>query len=54
MSIKLSGIKPGIIYWSADLANAKPDWPYTDPEEKAKIIEDKTGIKVILGTHNYY
>jgi predicted metal-binding protein len=36
------------------MVNAKPDCPYSTPEEKAKMIEGKTGIKVILGTHDYH
>jgi predicted metal-binding protein len=36
------------------MANAKPGCPYTTPEEKAQMIEEKTGITVILGTHSYH
>jgi len=28
--------------------------PHFGPEQLAGILEDKTGIKVILGTHDYY
>ena len=54
MAIKLSELKPDAIYLSSCLANAKPDCPYSDVEEKAKILEGKTGIKVIIGTHDYH
>jgi len=54
MAIKLSEMKPDVIYLSSCLANAKPGCPYTDAEELAKILNDKTGIKVISGTHDYH
>ncbi len=54
MAIKLSEIKPDIIYLSSCLVNAKPGCPYSTPEEKAKFLEEKTGIKVVLGTHDYH
>jgi predicted metal-binding protein len=54
MAIKLSEIKPDAIYFSSCLANAKPGCPYTEPEELAKIIENKTGVKVHFGTHDYH
>lgn len=53
MTIKMSEIKPDAIYLSSCMANAKPDCPYSTPEEKAAYIEGKTGVKVILGTHDY-
>jgi predicted metal-binding protein len=53
MAIKLSEIKPDKIYMSSCMANAKPDCPYTDAKNMAEILEKKTGIKVILGTHDY-
>jgi predicted metal-binding protein len=46
-------IKPDVIYLSSCMANAKPGCPYSTPEEMAKMIEGKTGIKVVLGTHDY-
>jgi len=54
MAIKLSEIKPDRIYLSSCLANAKPGCPYTDAAEIAKILEDKTGVTVALGTHDYH
>lgn len=54
MAMKLSEIKPDLIYLSSCLANAKPDCPYSNAEEMAKMIEGKTGIQVISGTHDYH
>ena len=54
MAMKLSEIKPDVIYLSTCLANAKPDCPYSSTEDKVKMIEGKTGIKVVLGTHDYH
>lgn len=54
MFSKLSEIKPDVIYLSTCLASAKPECPYIKPEELAKIIENKTNIKVVLGTHHYH
>ncbi|MBW2568846.1 MAG: CGGC domain-containing protein [Deltaproteobacteria bacterium] len=54
MAMKLSEIKPDIIYLSSCLANAKPNCPYSSAEDMAKFIENKTGIKVVLGTHDYH
>jgi len=36
------------------LANAKPGCPYSDAKEMAEILENKTGIQVLLGTHDYH
>ena len=54
MAIKLSEIKPDRIYFSSCLVNARPGCPYTDADEIAKILEDKTGVTVALGTHDYH
>ncbi|MBW1894768.1 MAG: CGGC domain-containing protein [Deltaproteobacteria bacterium] len=54
MAIKLSEIKPDAIYLSSCLVDSKPDCPYAGSEELAKMIEGKTGIKVIMGTHDYH
>ena len=54
MAIKLSEIKPDLVYLSSCLANAKPGCPYGTAEEFSQILEDKTGIKVVLGTHDYH
>jgi predicted metal-binding protein len=39
---------------SSCLANAKPDCPYGTAEELAKMLEGKTGIQVVIGTHDYH
>jgi len=54
MAAKLSEIKPDVIHFSTCLASAKPDCPYTKPEDLAKLVENKTGIKLVLGTHDYH
>ena len=54
MAMKLSEVKPDLIYLSSCLANAKPPCPYGTAEEFAQILEQNTGIKVILGTHDYH
>ena len=53
MSIKLGEIKPDLIYMSSCMANAKPACPYATPEEMAQILQEKTGVPVVLGTHDY-
>ncbi len=54
MAMKLSEIKPDKIHFSSCLVNAKPGCPYASSEDMAKMLEGKTGIKVILGTHDYH
>jgi predicted metal-binding protein len=54
MAMKLSEIKPDRIHLSSCMVNAKPDCPYMSPEEIAQILENKTGVKVVLGTHEYH
>ncbi len=54
MAIKLSEIKPDVIHLSSCLVNAKPECPYADTEQFAKILENKTSIPVALKTHDYH
>jgi predicted metal-binding protein len=54
MAVKLSEMKPEVIHLSSCLVNAKPGCPYATPEDMAKIIENKVGVPVIMGTHEYY
>jgi len=54
MAIKLSETKPDVIHFSSCMVNAKPACPYISPEEMAKILEETTGVPVVLGTHDYY
>jgi predicted metal-binding protein len=54
MAMKLSETKPDAIYLSTCLATANPGCPYGTAEEFAKILAGKTGINVILGTHDYH
>lgn len=54
VAMKMSEIKPDKIYLSSCFVNAKPGCPYSSPEEIAKMLESKTGIQVVLGTHDYH
>jgi predicted metal-binding protein len=54
MAIKLSEMKPDMIHLSTCLANATPGCPYTNAEDMAKALEGKTGVKVVVGTHDYH
>ena len=54
MAMKLSEIKPDVIHLSSCLVNAKPGCPYSSAEEMKSIIENNTGIEVVLGTHDYH
>jgi predicted metal-binding protein len=54
MAIKLSEIKPDRIYLSSCLVNAKPECPYAEATEIAKILKDKTEVTIALGTHDYH
>jgi predicted metal-binding protein len=54
VAIKMSQVKPDVIHLSSCMVNAKPGCPYATAEEMAKIIETKTGIPVVLGTHEYH
>ncbi len=54
MAMRLSEIKPDVIHLSSCLANAKPDCPYLSADEMAKMLEAKTGVRVITGTHDYH
>jgi predicted metal-binding protein len=54
LSVKQSGIKPDAVYLSTCMAKAKPDCPYAGADEMAQFIENKTGIPVKLGTHDYH
>ena len=54
LAIKLSGLKPDVIHLSTCLVNAKPGCPYSNAEDISKAVEDKTGVKVVVGTHDYH
>ncbi|MFO8011213.1 MAG: CGGC domain-containing protein [Dehalococcoidia bacterium] len=54
MAMKLSEIKPDAIHFSSCLVNPRPGCPYATAEELAGILEEKTGIRVTLGTHDYH
>jgi predicted metal-binding protein len=54
MAAELSEIKPDVIHFSACMAKAQPPCPYIKAEDMAKLVEAKTGIRVVLGTHDYH
>jgi predicted metal-binding protein len=54
MAAKLSEMEPDAIYLSSCLVNAKPGCPYTSADEIAAVLENKTGVRVIQGTHDYH
>jgi predicted metal-binding protein len=54
MAMKLSETKPDKVYLSSCFANAKPGCPYSSAEEFARMIQEKSGIEVVLGTHDYH
>jgi len=54
MAMKLAEWKPDVIHLSSCMASAKPACPYASPEQMAEIIESKTKVKVVLGTHDYH
>ena len=54
MAMKLSETKPDVIHLSSCLANAKPGCPYSSAQEMATLLENQTGIPVVLGTHDYH
>ena len=54
VAIKMSEIKPDKIYLSTCLANAKPDCPHRDVEQLIEMLENKSGVKVVSGTHDYH
>lgn len=53
MTLKALEFKPDAIHLSSCLVNANPGCPYMTPQELARGIEEKTGIQVVMGTHDY-
>jgi predicted metal-binding protein len=53
MAMRLAEEKPDVIHLSTCFAKARPACPYGSPEDFAAILEEKTGIAVVLGTHAY-
>lgn len=53
VAVKMSQIQPDKIYISSCMANAQPGCPYASADEMADILQGKTGIDVVKGTHNY-
>ena len=53
-AIKSLEVTIEVIYLSSCFANATPACPFTNAREIAEILENKTGIQVFPGTHNYF
>jgi predicted metal-binding protein len=54
MAIKMSEIKPDKIHLSSCMVNAKPECPYRKVEDLRAMLEDKFGVEVVEGTHDYH
>ena len=54
MALQLSEIKPDLVHISSCMSNAKPSCPYASSDEFADMIRSKTGLAVVLGTHDYH
>jgi len=54
LAMKLSEMKPDTIHLSSCLVKAKPGCPYGSGEEFASILGARTGVEVVLGTHDYH
>ncbi|MCB2187233.1 MAG: CGGC domain-containing protein [Deltaproteobacteria bacterium] len=54
MSLKLSQAQPDEVHLSSCLAGAQPGCPYITPQAMAEAITAKTGLPVVLGTHDYH
>lgn len=54
VAMKMSEIKPDVIHLSSCLVNAKPECPYSSPEQLAQMLQDKFEVSVVMGTHEYH
>jgi predicted metal-binding protein len=54
MAIKMSEIKPDKIHLSSCMVKAQPECPYRKVEDLRAMLEDKFGVDVIEGTHDYH
>ena len=54
LAVKAGGMELDAIHMSSCLVNAKPGCPYGTAEEFAGMLEKKTGLPVVLGTHEYH
>jgi predicted metal-binding protein len=53
VELVLQKVHGDVIHLSKCLVKASPPCPYFTPEDLAKLLKDKTGLDVVLGTHNY-
>ena len=55
VNMKMSEMKPDVVYLSSCLANSKPDCPtFGSPQTLADMIDAKFGLPVVMGTHDYH
>lgn len=54
MAARLSEIEPNVVHFITCMAKAHPGCPHIKAEDTAKLVEEKTGIKVILGTNDHH
>jgi predicted metal-binding protein len=54
LALKMADAKVEAVHLSSCLANAKPVCPYFSADELARILQEKTGLPVMLGTHEYH
>ncbi|MFH1033122.1 MAG: CGGC domain-containing protein [Pseudomonadota bacterium] len=52
--MKMADLRPEAVYLSSCMVGAKPDCPYMALEDKVAFIQEKTGLPVIKGTHEYH
>jgi len=53
LELILKKVKADKVHFSKCLYKANPPCPYFKPEELADAIKAKTGLDVIMGTHDY-
>jgi predicted metal-binding protein len=53
VELVLKRVKADVIHLSKCLYKANPPCPYFKPEELAASLKAKTGLDVVMGTHDY-
>jgi predicted metal-binding protein len=54
LALKQSDVKVDAIHLSSCMVKPKPDCPSAEPDEWARLIEQKTGLSVVQETHDYH
>jgi predicted metal-binding protein len=52
--MKMAEMRPDAVYLSSCMVGAKPDCKNMSLEDKVAFIKEKTGLPVMLGTHEYH